>query len=227
MDVTSTTTSNGVAATAAATSETPQTNAVLSSDFETFLKMLTAQARYQDPLEPIDSSEYAAQLAQFSMVEQQVLSNDLLESLSGKIGSGNIAQLAGWIGMEARTTAPVLFDGTPVRITPNPAAASEEVFLIVRDGTGQEVQRYEIPVSAQPIEWAGVASDGNPFPQGVYSFDIESRANGEVILSEPTETYGRVVETRLQDGQTVLVLEGGSAILATDVSGLREPGAVS
>ena len=59
-----------------------QAAAVLSSDFETFLQMLTAQARYQDPLEPIDSSEYASQLAQFSMVEQQVLSNDLLTSLT-------------------------------------------------------------------------------------------------------------------------------------------------
>ncbi|MEP0702358.1 MAG: flagellar hook capping FlgD N-terminal domain-containing protein, partial [Lentilitoribacter sp.] len=53
------------------TSAQTETSNALASDFETFLKMLTAQARYQDPLEPIDSSEYAAQLAQFSMVEQQ------------------------------------------------------------------------------------------------------------------------------------------------------------
>lgn len=57
---------------------TAATSSVLSSDFEVFLQMLTAQAEYQDPLEPIDSSEYAAQLAQFSMVEQQVMTNDLM-----------------------------------------------------------------------------------------------------------------------------------------------------
>jgi len=221
MDIT---TSTAVGAAALANNNASQTEAVLSSDFETFLKMLTAQARYQDPLEPIDSSEYAAQLAQFSMVEQQVLSNDLLESLSAQLGSGNMAQLAGWIGMEARTTAPILFDGNPIEIKPNPAAVSDQVFLIVRDGSGQEVQRAQLPVSAEPVLWAGVANDGNPFPPGLYSFDIESRANGEVILSEPTETYGRIVETRLQDGETVLVLEGGSAILSTSVTGLREPG---
>lgn len=87
-----------------------QTAAVLSSDFETLLQMLTAQARYQDPLEPMDSSEYAAQLAQFSMVEQQVQSNELLQSLGDQLGQSNIAQMASWIGMEARTTAPVQFD---------------------------------------------------------------------------------------------------------------------
>jgi flagellar basal-body rod modification protein FlgD len=219
MDITTSTAVGAAALTGSASQATP----VISSDFETFIKMLTAQARYQDPLEPIDSSEYAAQLAQFSMVEQQVLSNELLTSLASQLGAGNMAQLANWIGMEARTTAPVQFDGSPIQITPNPAAVSDQVFLIVRNGSGQEVQRIQIPVSSDPIEWAGVANDGGPFENGRYSFDIESRANGEVILSEPSQTYSRIVETRLEGTQTVLVLEGGSAISTNDVSGLREP----
>ncbi|MDD9719453.1 flagellar hook capping FlgD N-terminal domain-containing protein [Sulfitobacter sp. PR48] len=198
-------------------------NAVLSSDFETFLKMLTAQARFQDPLEPIDSSEYAAQLAQFSMVEQQVLSNDLLTALTAQLGSGGMAQMAGWIGMEALSTAPAYFDGSPITINPNPAAISDEVFLVVYDETGTEVQRMSIPVSAEPVEWAGVAEDGTPFAQGLYSFEIESRADGEVVLTDPVATYGRITEARVQDGQTVLILEGGAAVLASAVSGLREP----
>lgn len=199
-------------------------NTVLSSDFETFLKMLTAQAKYQDPLEPIDSSEYAAQLAQFSMVEQQVLSNDLLAALTAQLGSGNMAQMANWIGMEARTTAPVQFDGSPITITPNPAAVSDEVFLVIYDSNGQEVQRRSIPVSAEPVEWAGVADDGTPFENGLYSFEVESRANGQLLLSDPAETYARITEARTQAGETVLILEGGSAVLASSVSGLREAG---
>jgi len=50
-----------------------------------FLQMLTAQAQYRDLLEPIGSSEYAAQLAQFSMVEQQVLTNDTLAEPVGQM----------------------------------------------------------------------------------------------------------------------------------------------
>tara|TARA_R110002110_G_scaffold168018_20_gene369254 strand:+ start:11961 stop:12662 length:702 start_codon:yes stop_codon:yes gene_type:complete len=200
-----------------------ETNSVLSSDFETFLKMLTAQAKYQDPLEPIDSSEYAAQLAQFSMVEQQVLSNDLLSALTAQLGSGNMAQMTGWIGMEALSTAPAYFDGSPITINPNPAAVSDEVFLVVYDENGAEVQRNELPVSAEPVDWAGVSDDGTPFPPGLYSFEIESRADGEVILTDPVETYSRITEARVQDGQTVLILEGGAGVLASGVSGLREP----
>jgi flagellar basal-body rod modification protein FlgD len=52
--------------------------AKISSDFETFLKMLTVQMQNQDPLNPVDSSDYATQLATFSGVEQQVQTNDLL-----------------------------------------------------------------------------------------------------------------------------------------------------
>lgn len=195
---------------------------VLASDFETFLKMLTAQAKYQDPLEPIDSSEYAAQLAQFSMVEQQVLSNDLLTALTAQLGSGNMAQMANWIGMEARTTAPVQFDGSPISITPNPAAVSDEVFLAVYDSNGSEVQRNALPISSEPVEWAGVSDDGTPFETGLYSFEVESHAKGELLLSDPAETYARITEARTQAGQTMLVLEGGTTILASDVSGLRE-----
>jgi len=57
---------------------------------------------------------------------------------------------------------------------------------------------------------------------GLYQFNIESRAKGEVLLSDPAETYARITEARLQTGATVLVLEGGSTILASSVSGLRE-----
>ncbi len=57
--------SSATASVSGAAASSPQAKAVLSSDFETFIKMLTTQAKYQDPLEPLDSSEYAAQLAQF------------------------------------------------------------------------------------------------------------------------------------------------------------------
>lgn len=55
-------------------------SASLSSDFEVFLQMLTAQMKYQDPLNPVDSTDYATQLATFSGVEQAVLTNDLLKN---------------------------------------------------------------------------------------------------------------------------------------------------
>ena len=221
--ITDTTTAAAVAGNTAAKSTPSQAKAVLSSDFETFLKMLTAQARNQDPLEPIDSTEYAAQLAQFSMVEQQVLSNDLLSALSTQLGIGGIGQLAGWIGMEALSDAPAQFDGSPIEMHVKPDPTADEAFLVVRNDSGVEVQRSAIPTAGGPIAWAGVSDNGRPFARGQYSFEVESRTAGQVTATDPVSTYARVTEARVENGQTVLVLGGGATVTSSQVTGLREP----
>lgn len=184
--------------------------------------MLTAQARYQDPLEPIDSTEYASQLAQFSAVEQQVQTNDLLTAMSTQLGSSNMAQYASWIGMEARSTAPVHFDGQPVTLLPTTAAAADQAFLVVSDSAGAEVQRLTIPVSTDPVQWAGVSNSGTPFTAGEYSFNVESFASGQLIDTQPAESYARINEARVVNGQTVLILDGDVQVEATSISALRE-----
>lgn len=202
---------------------TAQTSeAVISSDFDTFLKMLTVQMENQDPLNPTDSAEYAMQLATFSGVEQQVLTNDLLNALMLQMNTTGMAQMADWVGKEARAPVPGHFDGSPITVAPNPAAVADKVELVVYDSDGNEVQRSEIPRSAEPLEWAGVNSGGTPFPNGNYTFNVESFANGEVILNEVADVYSQVHEVRSENGQSILMLEGGIAVLASDVSALRE-----
>lgn len=198
------------------------TSSVLSSDFEVFLKMLTAQAEYQDPLEPIDSSEYAAQLAQFSMVEQQVMTNDLMQDMLSALGANDMSGAANWIGMEALVQGPVRFEGSSITIAPNPPVAADAVTLVVANEQGTEVTRRSLPVSAEPYIWDGLDADGTTLPYGEYSFQIESAANGEVLLTEPALAYNRVTEARIDNGSTLLVLESGYMVHANNVTGLRE-----
>lgn len=205
----------------------PQTTAALASDFETFLKMLTAQARFQDPLEPIDSSEYAAQLAQFSMVEQQVLSNDLLTSLSTELGTGSLGQLAGLIGMEARSTAAVAFDGTPITVLPKVETGADEAILIAYGSDGTEKMREQIATTGQPVQWAGRQTNGTILPTDTYTFKVESRVLGEKTGTSSAQTFDRITETRREGSDTVLVLNSGAAVKLADVSAVREvPGPV-
>ena len=184
--------------------------------------MLTVQMENQDPLNPTDSSEYAQQLATFSGVEQAVLTNDLLSALMVQMNTTGMAQMADWVGKEARATAPGHFDGSPVTIDPNPAAAADKVELVVFDSDDNEVQRYDIPKSADPIEWAGTQADGTPFPSGLYQFQVVSSASGVPILTETADIYARVQEIRTENGQSILLLEGGVSVLASEVSALRE-----
>lgn len=211
------TTNTGAAGAAGA-----DTSSIISSDFETFLLMLTTQMENQDPLNPIESSDYAVQLATFSSVEQQVKTNDLLTGLSGQMGLMGMAQLAGWVGMEARAATPVYFDGAPVTISPNPASTAQEAILVVRDADGNEVERTNIAVSTEPLVWAGVDENGAPLANGVYSFHLESYGHDSLLSTTDVDVYSRISEARNQGGQTVLVLEGGIEVPASAVNSLRE-----
>lgn len=209
--------SQSQAATAAATS-------TLTSDFETFLTLMTTQAQYQDPLDPMDSSDYTAQLAQFSSVEQQVQTNDTLSAIMSQLSLSNMTQLTGWVGKEVRAPAAAQFDGeNSVTVHPNPAAVSDRVELVVYNDDNTEVQRLTLPVSADPYEWDGRRDDGTVLPEGNYTFVVESYSNDENVLTEVAEIYGQVKETQAIDGEVALILDSGSAILASSVTALREP----
>jgi flagellar basal-body rod modification protein FlgD len=59
-------------------------------------------------------------------------------------------------------------------------------------------------------------------PAGLYTFEVVSTSNGEVLTQDPIEVYSTVIEVRAQDGQTILILEGGAAIATSQVSALRD-----
>lgn len=199
----------------------PPPPAKISSDFDTFLRMLTVQMQNQDPLNPIESTDYAVQLATFSGVEQQVRTNQLLVELQGRFSQMGMADMAGWIGNEVRSDAPVRFDGRPVTLSPNPAPGATGAALVVRDATGSLIAREEMPVGTAPYLWLGADAAGAPLRPGNYALFLESRSGDQVLATTPVESYGRVVEARLTPAGTVLVLAGGAEIAASRVTGLR------
>ena len=220
MDV-NTVTQSTAANTGSATISNETTGGALSSDFDTFLQLLTAQIENQDPLEPMDSTEFVAQLATFSSVEQQVLTNDLLTDMGAQLSSMGMAEFAGWVGMEARVAAPAHFDGSPITIAPNPVATADAVRLIVRDETGTEVDSVPLPVSNDHFQWDGVGHSGSIVPDGVYSFTLESRMNGEVVAADTVELYSTVREAQGGPSGTVLVMDGGVRVDVNAVTAVR------
>ena len=196
-------------------------DSALSSDFETFLVMLTAQMENQDPLNPLDSQDFATQLATFSGVEQQVKTNDLLSALNTQLLASSMGDMASWVGMEARMAAPAYFDGSPIELVANPPSFAQRAELVVKDENGNEVQRLDIPVSDHPIDWAGVKSGGQPFDDGTYTFEVEAFSNGELIDTHVPDIFAQVTEIRTIDRTAVVVFEGGAIYPASLVTGLR------
>ena len=105
MQVASVTNPTSAADTVPTTSSTPPASSV---DYNTFLKLLVAQMKNQDPTSPTDPKDFMAQFAQFSSVEQAVQTNTKLDSL---LSSSALAQADSLIGRTASFTAT---DGTAV-----------------------------------------------------------------------------------------------------------------
>ena len=70
----------------------------LTGNFDTFLQLLTTQLQNQDPLNPMDSSQFTQQLVQFSMVEQQINTNANLQNLLGLTGANAGAGSVNYLG---------------------------------------------------------------------------------------------------------------------------------
>ncbi|MEX5727896.1 flagellar basal-body rod modification protein FlgD [Rhodovulum iodosum] len=221
MDATADTT---MATAPAATPAGSALTATIPSDFETFLRMLTAQIRNQDPLDPMKSTEFAVQLATFSGVEQQLRTNSLLETMAGGMGLSALAAYGDWVGREVRSAAPAPFDGTPLTIELGAPSGAARAELVVADETGAERQRLAIDPADETVTWAGTDEDGTPFGQGPYRFSVEGYdSSGALIDSARAETYQRVAEVRVEDGAAVLLFAGGGRVAGDAVTGLRDP----
>lgn len=202
--------------------ETPKSANAITSDFDTFLTLLTAQIKNQDPLEPMKSEEFAVQLATFSGVEQQVQTNQLLETLLVKSAGDEFSQMAGWIGNEVRAKMPVFLDGGAVTIDPEAPLAGTRHQIVVRDIGGAEVHRLASDDLGSAIEWNG-AHAGGAVPPGIYSFTVESFEGTNLVATEPAAAYGTISEVRSGADGPVFILRGGIEIGADAVTAVRDP----
>lgn len=194
----------------------------ISGDFETFLRMLTTQITNQDPLDPMDSADFAVQLATFSGVEQQVLTNQLLEGLTARIGASDMVGMAGWIGKEVRAPGFGYLDGQPLQVALPRHEAADEAVLVIRDAGGAEVGRMSVPVAQKSFFWDGRNAAGQLLPNGNYAFEVVHFKQGEELAVTAAQPYGRVIEARGEADGLVLVLEGGTSVPVSEVTALRE-----
>ena len=145
-----------------------------------------------------------------------------VSALADKLGSGNMADLASWIGMEARTALPAYYEGSPITVVPKPTEGADEMYLSVYDSSGSQVQKLMLENSNKQFEWAGLDDSGQPLPQGTYALTLEFYSEGQQISSAPAEIYTRIIEARQNTGEAKVVLTGGVAVPTSSITALRE-----
>lgn len=180
---------------------------------EEFLQLLVAQLGNQDPMNPMDGQQFAAQLAQFSSVERLLNIETALESAADMNGllaqSVNSGVAAGMIGRDVEAYGnQVAWDGDgDAALAYDLAANASEVTVTIRDQNGNVVR--ELTPGAQEdgrstLAWDGTDKNGATVPEGVYTFEVAAvDANDEAVAAE-TYVTGTVDRIRFSPDGTQL-----------------------
>ncbi|MGD9332376.1 MAG: flagellar hook capping FlgD N-terminal domain-containing protein [Desulfobacterales bacterium] len=186
-----------------------------------FLNLLVTQLQYQDPLNPMDSTDFTAQLAQFSSLEQLTNVNDQLVELTATQTELNNAQAVAYIGRTvlSKGNAIQVTEGSPEPLQLNLEAPAAEVFVSVYDAVGNLRSSFKagaMPAGRGTVAWTGTDMDNNPLPDGPYRFEVAAiNEAGNEIQASPL-SGGRVTGVAFEDGEAALVVNGQS-IRMTDV----------
>jgi flagellar basal-body rod modification protein FlgD len=199
------------------TSSGGQSGSIVGKD--EFLKLLTYQLRNQNPLKPYDNQEFAAQLAQFSQLEQLTDIRSLLEEqvqtntmLTQTISN---TALPGLLGKSAKAlTSEVAFNGSDAAnvgytLTSNASAGK----LVITDENGKTVrtmtlESLDLLSGDHKLEWDGKDDNGNAMPASKYNFALDVKDKTGAQAEVETFTYGKIEAVRFKSDGTKLVIGG-------------------
>lgn len=199
----------------------------LAADFDTFLILLTAQLQAQDPLDPLDSSEFTSQLVQFTSVEQQILANKNLENVAALLAFNGMTSAVGYLGKEI--TIPQ--NNAEISAT-NPNATwlyeldtnAFDVDLEIVDSRGAVVVEVagQVDRGLHSLNWDGRDVDGQPVPAGNYKLRVKATDSEGAAVSTEIFMRGRVDGVEMEGGEAQLTV-GGFKIPITEVVAVALP----
>ncbi len=175
----------------AATAANPTSQIVKDSSLgkEDFLTLLVAQLQNQDPLNPDEPTEFTAQLAQFSSLEQLFNLNDNVEQMAASVQSTDKMGVLDTIGKNvAYKTSSFDYNGDGAEIGYSLDANATQVKIYLKQG-GSTIKTFDaqkLTPGNHFINWDGTLENGNPAPHGTYDIVIQAQAvEGHTVSAIP------------------------------------------
>jgi flagellar basal-body rod modification protein FlgD len=211
----------------AATVQTAQSDGTkLNADFDQFLRLLTTQLQNQDPLSPMDSTEFTNQLVQFSSVEQQIKGNKLTENLISMQTLNMTALGVSFIGKEVEVGGNTFANkgGETVTLSYNipEDATSGTVSILDKDGEVVYSQNAELETGTHSIKWDGKDNDGNIVDPGTYTIKVGALADKKALTVD-TYVPGHVDGLESSADGALYLNVGDKKIPLTDIYKIMEP----
>ena len=195
----------------------------LANNYETFLHLLTTQLKNQDPLSPMETTEFTSQLTAMTGVQQQLLTNQLLTQMISQDQIGMSGEAVNLIGKEVIAEDPTitLAQGKADFTYELPKGVAKTKLEVV-DSRGKAVWTGEANDNAQglkTLQWNGTTTDGRQMPDGG-EYVLRVTAMDEKGTALPTKRRVAGVVSRVQniDGQTVLTIGNAKALLSSMTS---------
>ncbi len=217
------------ATTAATGTSTTKSSSDMIMGKEDFLMLLVAQLQNQDPLSPDDPTEFTAQLAQFSSLEQLTSLNDSMDNLVTSNANSDRFATLNTIGKSvAYNSDSFTFQGDPVEIGYQLDGEASAVYLSLKQNgvTLATVKGAELSTGNNFIVWDGKLANGSNAPVGNYTIEVKAiSATDESVGAAPlqrSEVTG--VDLQGQYGGTLMTKTG--EIGFTSILGVYEPGAL-
>lgn len=185
-------------------------------DMNAFLRMFTTQLKYQDPTNPLESYELAAQLAQFSSVEKLNEINTNIQAEQALLSSVNNAQMVDLVGKE------VIGLDNSIQLKEGQLSkgyykvgVQADVTVSIYDDKDQLVRTMKVG-KVEPgqyeVNWDMRDDAGKTLPDGNYRFDVQAE-DAEKNSVDVTKTIsGRVFSFRIEEGVPYLMLNGVSGV---------------
>lgn len=196
-------------------SKTASTSSRLAEDFDSFLTLLTTQLQNQDPLSPLDTNQFTQQLVSFAGVEQQINSNQKLDSLVQMQLSNVFSASLGYVGLDVRYLSNELAYGGAgaAKISYSLEKSAKEATVNIFDETGKLVYsaKADSAQGAHDFEWNGKSTGGQQMPEGSYTVKIDAVDATGTPVKSTTVVPGRVRGVETQGG-IVHLLVGDRAV---------------
>ena len=199
----------------------------LNTTYTSFLALLTAQLKNQDPLSPMDTNTFTQQLVSMNGVQQQLLTNNLLQQLvSQSTGAGSVGSAVGLIGKSVTSQSAVqaLQNGSATWAYSLASDASKAT-LEVQDANGNIVWSGPAPglkAGANTFTWNGQTTSGQTLTSGNYTLGVSANdASGQAVAST-IDIQGTVTGVQTAGGVTQVEV-GGVPVNFSTITSVTNP----
>jgi flagellar basal-body rod modification protein FlgD len=185
-------------------------SSTIAGNFQTFLSLLTTQLQNQNPLDPLDTNQFTAQLVQFAQVEQQLRSNDQLTTLVSLQQTAQSTAALNFVGQTvgvAGATTELANGQASWNLTvPKPATGT----ITITSPTGQTAYSgtYTMTAGTSPFVWDGKDASGLQWPDGNYTLTVTAQDASGQTVAVPTEIQAVVDSADLTTNPPTLSIAG-------------------